>query len=124
MSEGTIRHSMLCPVCKVDLVMSERQGIEIDYCPRCRGVWLDRGELDKILERSTRYPEISAQEIPGRPRPAPDAPDTAAGAAPSGYGPAAPPGWEQTGGYEHPRGHGEHSWHRRHRKSWLEELFD
>jgi Zn-finger nucleic acid-binding protein len=35
----------------VDLVMSERHGVEIDYCPRCRGVWLDRGELDKILER-------------------------------------------------------------------------
>ena len=41
-----------CPACQVDLVMSERQGVEIDYCPRCRGVWLDRGELDKILERS------------------------------------------------------------------------
>lgn len=44
---------MNCPVCKnVNLVMSERQGIEIDYCPSCRGVWLDRGELDKIIERS------------------------------------------------------------------------
>jgi len=43
---------MDCPSCKVDLVMSERQGIEIDYCPKCRGVWLDRGELDKIIERS------------------------------------------------------------------------
>src|SRR3954467_13176447 len=43
---------MLCPVCRVDLVMSERQGIEIDYCPKCRGVWLDRGELDKIIERA------------------------------------------------------------------------
>lgn len=44
---------MNCPVCKdVQLVMSERQGIEIDYCPNCRGVWLDRGELDKIIERS------------------------------------------------------------------------
>jgi uncharacterized protein len=42
---------LLCPACRVDLVMSERQGVEIDYCPRCRGVWLDRGELDKILER-------------------------------------------------------------------------
>lgn len=46
---------MKCPVCAdVDLTMSERQGVEIDYCPRCRGVWLDRGELDKILERSER----------------------------------------------------------------------
>jgi uncharacterized protein len=43
---------MDCPICKVQLVMSERQGIEIDYCPKCRGVWLDRGELDKIIERS------------------------------------------------------------------------
>ena len=44
---------MKCPLCNVDLLMSERQGIEIDYCPQCRGVWLDRGELDKIIERST-----------------------------------------------------------------------
>jgi hypothetical protein len=44
---------MHCPVCKnVTLTMSERQGIEIDYCPECRGVWLDRGELDKIIERA------------------------------------------------------------------------
>ena len=43
---------MLCPVDRTPLTMSERQGIEIDYCPTCRGVWLDRGELDKILERS------------------------------------------------------------------------
>jgi Zn-finger nucleic acid-binding protein len=42
---------LLCPACRVDLVMSERSGVEIDYCPKCRGVWLDRGELDKILER-------------------------------------------------------------------------
>ncbi|MBK1972643.1 zf-TFIIB domain-containing protein [Campylobacter sp. TTU-622] len=44
---------MLCPVCNVDLMMSDRNGVEIDYCPKCRGVWLDRGELDKIIERST-----------------------------------------------------------------------
>lgn len=43
---------MLCPICKVELKMAERSGIEIDYCPQCRGVWLDRGELDKIIERS------------------------------------------------------------------------
>lgn len=44
---------MKCPVCiNESLVMSERSGIEIDYCPKCRGVWLDRGELDKIIERS------------------------------------------------------------------------
>ena len=43
---------MLCPHCKTGLKIADRQGIEIDYCPQCRGVWLDRGELDKILERS------------------------------------------------------------------------
>ena len=43
---------MACPIDGTQLVMSERQGIEIDYCPSCRGVWLDRGELDKIIERS------------------------------------------------------------------------
>lgn len=44
---------MKCPVCpNTDLLMTERSGIEIDYCPQCRGVWLDRGELDKIIERS------------------------------------------------------------------------
>lgn len=43
---------MKCPVCNVNLVMTERNNVEIDYCPECRGVWLDRGELDKIIERS------------------------------------------------------------------------
>jgi uncharacterized protein len=44
---------MKCPICNLDLLMAERQGIEIDYCPQCRGIWLDRGELDKIIERSS-----------------------------------------------------------------------
>lgn len=43
---------MKCPNCNETLVMTERQGVEIDYCPKCRGVWLDKGELDKIIERS------------------------------------------------------------------------
>lgn len=43
---------MLCPVCNVDLSLADRQGIEIDYCPKCRGIWLDRGELDKLIERT------------------------------------------------------------------------
>lgn len=46
---------MKCPKCNIPLTMSERQGIEIDYCPQCRGVWLDRGELDKIIERSVSF---------------------------------------------------------------------
>ncbi len=54
---------MPCFVCKVALVMSDRQCIEIDYCPQCCGVWLDRGELDKIIERS-------AQDAPAAARPA------------------------------------------------------
>ncbi len=43
---------MQCPIDGTPLVMTERQGVEIDYCPTCRGIWLDRGELDKIIERS------------------------------------------------------------------------
>ncbi len=52
LNQNLKRYCMLCPVCNVDLVMSDRSGVEIDYCPKCRGVWLDRGELDKIIERS------------------------------------------------------------------------
>ncbi len=51
---------MKCPVCKdVTLLMSEKHGVEIDYCPECRGIWLDRGELDKIIERASQYEEVS-----------------------------------------------------------------
>lgn len=46
---------MTCPKCSTQLLMSDRQGVEIDYCPTCRGVWLDRGELDKIIERSASF---------------------------------------------------------------------
>jgi Zn-finger nucleic acid-binding protein len=53
---------MQCPTDGTTLVMSERSGIEIDYCPQCRGVWLDRGELDKILERSLTQPPPAPQE--------------------------------------------------------------
>lgn len=54
--------NMQCPVCAVPLTMSERQNVEIDYCPQCRGVWLDRGELDKIIERA------SAEQAPAAPQ--------------------------------------------------------
>lgn len=63
---------LVCPSCRVALTMSERQGIEIDYCPQCRGVWLDRGELDKIIERSGReaapapQPAVFSQPQHGR----------------------------------------------------------
>ena len=46
---------MKCPNCGATLVMSDRQGVEIDYCPDCRGVWLDKGELDKIIERAAQF---------------------------------------------------------------------
>lgn len=46
---------MKCPSCNETLLMSDKNGIEIDYCPSCRGIWLDRGELDKIIERSSTH---------------------------------------------------------------------
>ena len=59
---------MKCPVCTdATLVMTERQGIEIDYCPQCRGVWLDRGELDKIIERSTAVSSTPVNPTPQQP---------------------------------------------------------
>jgi uncharacterized protein len=91
---------MLCPVDKTPLVMSERQSIEIDYCPTCRGVWLDRGELDKIIERS------GTQAAPQR------------AADPPPMGQMQRPGFG--GGY----GHGQHQPYHKRRKSFLEELFD
>ena len=93
---------MKCTVCvDTDLVMSERQNVEIDYCPKCRGVWLDRGELDKIIERST------AEVAPAA------APPPAAAAQPA-YG------YEQRSGHH---GGGKHGGGHR-RKSWLQEIFD
>lgn len=55
---------MKCPICNVDLQMTERQGIEIDYCSQCRGVWLDRGELDKIIEKSSASSPVPERKIP------------------------------------------------------------
>jgi Zn-finger nucleic acid-binding protein len=56
---------MLCPACKdVTLSLADRQGIEIDFCPKCRGVWLDRGELDRIIERSE---QTAAPPVPVSP---------------------------------------------------------
>jgi uncharacterized protein len=57
---------MLCPTCTdTQLVLAERGGVEIDYCPKCRGIWLDRGELDKLIERSAA---MSPQPPMGTPR--------------------------------------------------------
>lgn len=45
---------MKCPICNIPLLLADKQGIEIDYCPQCRGIWLDRGELEKIIEKSAQ----------------------------------------------------------------------
>ena len=92
---------MQCPTDGAVLVMSERSGIEIDYCPTCRGVWLDRGELDKIIERSLDQPAPPA------------APPAAAPPAPQQY---AAPQQQQLyqQGYRKPK----------RKESWLSELFD
>jgi len=55
---------MLCPQCKTPLSMAERSNIEIDFCPSCRGVWLDRGELDKLIERAVEAVPPPAQVAP------------------------------------------------------------
>jgi len=97
-------NAMACPVCDVPLSMADRQGIEIDYCPTCRGVWLDRGELDKIIERSL------SEMAPPRPK--------------------APPPRDHRDqdydedDYKRSKRHSGGSKHGYRRKSWLHELFD
>ena len=88
---------MQCPTCTdAALVMSDRQGVEIDYCLKCRGVWLDRGELDKLIERSATMAPARAESAAARSQPQFADSD-----------------------YEHRRGpHG----HRK--KSWLSDIFD
>jgi len=96
---------MKCPHCTdATLVMSDRQGVEIDYCPNCRGIWLDRGELDKILERaSTMAPAASARPAQAAPqRRQPDFED-------SDYGKS----HHKSANYGYGR-----------KKSWLSEIFD
>ena len=58
--------AMLCPVCKVGLAISVRQGIEIDICPQCRGIWLDRGELEKLI--AIAGPEVVPSQVKPAPR--------------------------------------------------------
>ncbi|GAA0738221.1 zf-TFIIB domain-containing protein [Sphingomonas japonica] len=104
---------MPCPVCKTGLAMSERNGIEIDYCPTCRGIWLDRGELDKIIERA------AAQEAPPAPQPpAPPQP---------GYAPAAPYPPQAHNPWDRPSHQGQGydpRYGKKRKKSFLEEMFD
>ena len=88
--------AMACPVDGATLVMSERAGIEIDYCPTCRGVWLDRGELDKIIERNAQQ---EAQAAP-------------------------PPQQGSWAGQPHHHDQGYRGKPYKRRKSFLEDLFD
>ena len=74
---------MRCPVCNIELLLAERQGIEIDYCPQCRGVWLDRGELDKLIERGTSVSLLEPQRSSRRRRD--DEPDDDDDDLPRGY---------------------------------------
>ena len=89
---------MNCPNCNVTLVMSERQGIEIDYCPSCRGIWLDRGELDKILEKSS-LPDNDPNYQPKQ-------------------------NFDNHNQYDN-HNHNQHNYYKNHKKkNWLNELFD
>jgi len=88
---------MKCPVCHdITLVISDRQGVEIDHCPQCRGVWLDRGELDKLIERSAAMLQPQARSTAAHPQnPFADS------------------------DHDHAR-----SSHSRRKKSWLGDIFD
>jgi len=104
---------MKCPLCDVELLMTEKLGVEIDYCPKCRGIWLDRGELEKINELSTT-------ELRGAP---------VSRASQENYGEAHDP----RGQYGQPNHYGHHGKQqdprhydhkKRKRRSVMEELFD
>ena len=97
---------MQCPVDNTTLVMSDRQGIEIDYCPQCRGVWLDRGEIDKIIERSQ-----------GQVSSAPASQPTYGGQTQS---------HTQHRDYDDDNTYyrGQQGHHKKHKESWFSEIFD
>ncbi len=89
---------MKCPICPdATLVMTDRQGVEIDYCPTCRGIWLDRGELDKLLERAAAESAPPTAPV-SRSRKLPDFEDS-----------------DYRAGQRY---------HRDRKKSWLNEIFD
>lgn len=96
---------MKCPICNIDLIMTERQNVEIDYCPQCRGIWLDRGELDKIIERSSNQAATPVQPVQPQ--------------MPSQPQPQYPQSYTQEGQYYYDK-HG----HKKHKKSLLGEIFD
>jgi len=92
---------MKCPNDGATLTMSERSGVEIDYCPECRGVWLDRGELDKILDRA-------AAETPAAPQP--------------GYQQPSQPNYQENYQGDTRRGHPQGGRPPKKKEHWLSEL--
>lgn len=107
---------MKCPIdTDIDLVMTERSGVEIDYCPTCRGVWLDRGELDKIIDRAAvdAAPPVAPAPGPSVQAPQPMAPP------PGQVAPPPPARWDSSDRY-YQQGHG----YPKKRKSFLKEMFD
>lgn len=97
---------MKCPSCdNVTLLLSERQGIEIDYCPDCRGIWLDRGELDKIIEKSAQ-PYQAQDNYSGEKKYKKDDDDD----------------YRRDYKHDHNRSYGEYKQHKK--KSFLSDLFD
>ncbi len=140
---------MTCPKCHGEMRVYERSGVTVDQCTECRGIFLDRGELEKLFEAEANYNSQQAPSRPGAP-PAPAAPQHGyappppppahggggyAPPPPPGYGqpapgrgyPAAAPAYGQTPAYGHHghyrQGHGHHG-HYRRKKSFLNQLFD
>ncbi|OYT71819.1 MAG: hypothetical protein CFK49_02530 [Armatimonadetes bacterium JP3_11] len=103
---------MKCPVCNIELQMTTRAGIEIDYCPNCRGVWLDRGELDKIIERHIQETQNLARGVPPSYAPEPSPPPY------RGEPPHPTRHYDDDDYYYDPKRK------RRKKRDWLEDLFD
>lgn len=104
---------MNCPLCNVTLQMADRQGIEIDYCPKCRGIWLDRGELEKLVELSAGRSTASSSPPPSS-------------YPPASYQPQDSRGYDDRGNsYADPRNTPDYRYSKpKKRESWLGELFD
>lgn len=126
---------MICPTCgDTHLVMTERQGIEIDYCPKCRGVWLDKGELDKIIERSVALEQDLLKQKMQQQQP-PQAPQQQQTPPQSPYQqqPFQQPQYQQPPQYNNQphyqkhhdhHSHNDHYYHKKKHKSMWDELFD
>jgi Zn-finger nucleic acid-binding protein len=126
---------MLCPTDQTPLVMTDRQGVEIDYCPTCRGVWLDRGELDKIIDRASAFDGSGMASAGRETRPSSDT----GSLPPAVPAPAPYPASYQQYGEHDDRRYGDRrydddrrrderrydpSYRRKKKESWLGDIFD